>query len=113
MNEEEVKKFAQRATDLLENAKAESGYPISGATDHRAEESGAPLWVCNARAAIAEYYSSPALWTDAYLVSRHERGCMGQDADEANTADHHRVMASVANHEIIRRLSLKPQSTKT
>ena len=107
MNEDGVKDFATKAIGLLENAIAESGYPISGATDHRAEESGAPLWVCNARAAIAEYYSSPALWTDAYLVSRHELGCLGQDADEANTADRYKVMASVANHEIIRRLSLK------
>ena len=107
MNEDGVKDFAIKAIGLLENAIAESGYPISGATDHRAEESGAPLWVCNARAAIAEYYSSPALWTNDYLVSAHERGCMGQDADEANTADRYRGMASVANHEIIRRLSLK------
>ena len=107
MNEEEVKKFAQRAIDLLENAVMESGYPISGATDHRAEESGAPLWVCNAREAIAEYYSSPALWTDAYLVSRHELGCLGQDTNEPDISYRYKVMASVANHEIIRRLSLK------
>jgi hypothetical protein len=107
MTEEEVKKFAQRAIDFLENAVMESGYPISGATDYRAEDSGAPLWVCNAREIIVEYYNCPALWTDDYLVSAHERGCMGQDADEADTADRHRAMASVANHEITRRLSLK------
>ena len=107
MSEEDIKEFAHTAINLLETAVTESGYPISGATDHRAEESGAPLWVCNARAAIAEYYSSPALWTDAYLVSRHELGCLGQDADDPDTADRYRAMASIANREIIRRLSLK------
>jgi hypothetical protein len=107
MTEEEVKKFAQRAIDFLENAVMESGYPISGATDYRAEDSGAPLWVCNAREIIVEYYNYPALWTDDYLVYAHERGCMGQDADEAYTAGRHKIMASIAYGEIIRRLSLK------
>ena len=106
MSEEDIKEFAQTAINLLETAVTESGYPISGATDYRAEDLGAPQWVCNARGIIAQYYGTPELWTDSYLVFAHERGCFGQDADDPDTADRYRAMASIANHEIIRRLSL-------
>ena len=30
-----------------------AGYSVSGPTDHRAAENGEPVWVCNARAALA------------------------------------------------------------
>jgi len=39
--------------DALMQAVDESGWSVSGPTDHRAAENGEPPWVCNARDAIA------------------------------------------------------------
>lgn len=39
--------------ETLRQAVDESGYRLSGPTDHRAAEDGEPPWVCNARAAFA------------------------------------------------------------
>lgn len=39
--------------EVLIQAVEESGFSLSGPTDHRAAEDGEPKWVCNARAAIA------------------------------------------------------------
>jgi hypothetical protein len=107
MNEIESKKFAKIAIERLEDAITESGYLISGATNPHAEDSGAPAWVCRAREAISDYYNSPMLWTDDYLVSMHEHGCMGQDTDDAYTNNNYRAFASLANKEIMRRLASK------
>jgi hypothetical protein len=42
-----------RLTDELVNAIHGAGFSVSGPTDHRAAEEGEPVWVCNAREALA------------------------------------------------------------
>ena len=54
---EQAERLSKSHAELLaalEQAIDESGYRLSGPTDHRAAEDGEPKWVCNAREAIAK-----------------------------------------------------------
>ena len=57
--QQQIAELQKKASHALEHAIEAAGFSVSGPTDIRAAENNEPVWVCNARAAIAAGYSVP------------------------------------------------------
>lgn len=53
----------EKLMSVLAQAIESSGFSVSGPTDVRAAEHDEPIWVCNARSAIAEYFAAKGAGT--------------------------------------------------